>query len=177
MHTKLALGILALLMVSGCTQLGVSGETDAEKLQGIELRYIGRGTIAPGDIQSLDLMQEELQVLRAKSSPAIQEMVDIRLSLLAFSRHYLQSEVSRWKVSPLKAQCGNNDPLQITIGRLDSALALEAGITQRIRTFEANNPGSRTTTNISLIDFQEFAQTLKNSRDEMQTFFDENCTA
>jgi hypothetical protein len=175
MHTKVVLGILALLIVSGCTQLPASGETDAAKLQDIELRYIGRGTIAPGDIQSLDLMQQELNVLRSKSTPAVQEMIDIRLSLLSFSRHYLQSEVSRWKISPLTGQCGTTDPLQITIGRLDRALALEAGITQRIRTFEANNPGSRTTTNISLLDFQEFAQTLQNSRDEMHAFYQENC--
>ena len=166
--------IMLAIALSGCT--GFEQEQGLQQLQEIELRYMGRGTIAPASITEIDLMQRELEALKPKASARVQEMVGIRLGLLEFSRHYLEAEKARERISIAKGGCLETDSLKQTINRLGDALAKEATLKARIESFPKSSPGLYAQSNISLEDFQEFANTIRNLRDEMQAFYEQACS-
>jgi len=165
--------ILLFIALSGCTQIG--GEQGLQELQEIELRYLGRGTIGPSKIEDIDLMEKELAALKTKGSQEITEMIDIRVDLLEFTRGYLDAEKSIRKISLVKGGCSEGDPLNQSIDKLGTILERVPGIRARINRFETENAALRARSNISLEDFEKFAETLQNRKQEFQDFYNQAC--
>lgn len=163
-----------LLLLAGCTTF--NQENGLAELKEIELRYLGKGTIAPATITEIELMEKELSALSQKSSAPVKEMIGIRIDLLEFSSQYLEAEKSRRKISPIKGGCGETDSLKTTINRLENALAKKSPISARIRNFQAQQPSLYRQSNISLQDFEQFSGTLTAMKTEMQTFYEQACT-
>jgi len=169
--------IAVFMALSGCTQITAPDE-GLQELKEIELRYMGRGTIAPATITDIELMEKELQALKQKgSSRGVEEMIGIRAALLGFTKSYLDAQKSMQKISIAKGGCAEQDPLKQAINKLGSTLEKMPEIKSRISSFQSSNPSLHEQSNISLKDFDDFAATLQNLRNEMQNFYDQACAS
>ncbi len=166
-----AAALLFFAVLSGC----VSQSNGLAELKEIELRYMGRGTIAPATITDIDLMAEELRTLSQKSLPPVQEMIGIRVDLLSFSRNYLEAQKTMLKISPIKGGCGEQDPLKKAISQLNGTLDDAPAIKARLSGFRNNRPQAYAESNLSVEDFDQFAETISNLQKEMRVFYNQAC--